>query len=47
VHAAAVAAAFEYRAACVMANHGLVAAGANLARAMKIAQEIERCARST
>lgn len=37
----AVAAAFADRDACLMANHGLVAAGASLARAMKVAQEIE------
>ena len=37
----AVAAAFAGRDACLMANHGLVAAGASLARAMKVAQEIE------
>ena len=29
------------RDACLMANHGLVAGGATLARAMKVAQEIE------
>ena len=29
------------RDACLMANHGLVAAGPTLARAMKVAQEIE------
>jgi L-fuculose-phosphate aldolase len=38
---AAVAAAFANRDACLMANHGLVAAGATLARAMKVLQEIE------
>ena len=38
---AAVAAAFADRDACLMANHGLVAAGATLARAMKVLQEIE------
>jgi len=37
----AVASAFADRDACLMANHGLVAAGATLARAMKVAQEIE------
>ena len=37
----AVAAAFADRDACLMANHGLVAAGASLAHAMKVAQEIE------
>jgi L-fuculose-phosphate aldolase len=37
----AVAGAFAQRDACLMANHGLVAAGATLARAMKVAQEIE------
>ena len=38
---AAVAAAFAERDACLMANHGLVAAGTTLARAMKVLQEIE------
>jgi L-fuculose-phosphate aldolase len=38
---AAVATAFADRDACLMANHGLVAAGATLARAMKVLQEIE------
>jgi L-fuculose-phosphate aldolase len=38
---AAVAAAFAERDACLMANHGLVAAGATLARAIKVLQEIE------
>jgi L-fuculose-phosphate aldolase len=38
---AAVAAAFADRDACLMANHGLVAGGATLARAMKVVQEIE------
>jgi L-fuculose-phosphate aldolase len=38
---AAVAAAFTHRDACLMANHGLVAAGPTLARAMKVLQEIE------
>ena len=37
----AVAAAFVDRQACLMANHGLVAAGASLAQAMKVAVEIE------
>ncbi len=37
----AVAGAFAQRDACLMANHGLVAAGDSLARAMKVAQEIE------
>jgi L-fuculose-phosphate aldolase len=37
----AVAAAFVERDACLMANHGLVAGGSTLARAMKVAQEIE------
>ena len=37
----AVATAFINRQACLMANHGLVAAGATLAQAMKVAQEIE------
>ena len=37
----AVAGAFVNRQACLMANHGLVAAGATLAQAMKVAQEIE------
>ncbi len=37
----AVAAAFAGRDACLMANHGLVAAGATLARAIKVLQEIE------
>jgi L-fuculose-phosphate aldolase len=37
----AVAAALADRDACLMAHHGLVAAGATLARAMKVAQEIE------
>jgi len=36
-----VAGAVADRDACLMANHGLVAAGATLARAMKVAQEIE------
>ena len=38
---AAVASAFRDREACLMANHGLVAAGPTLARAMKVAQEVE------
>jgi L-fuculose-phosphate aldolase len=38
---AAVALAMRDRDACLMSNHGLVAAGATLARAMKVAQEIE------
>jgi L-fuculose-phosphate aldolase len=37
----AVAAAFAERDACLMANHGLVAGGATLARAIKVLQEIE------
>ena len=37
----AVAEAMQERDACLMSNHGLVAAGATLARAMKVAQEIE------
>lgn len=37
----AVAGAMHDRDACLMSNHGLVAAGATLARAMKVAQEIE------
>jgi L-fuculose-phosphate aldolase len=37
----AVAAAFAERDACLMANHGLVAAGDTLARATKVLQEIE------
>lgn len=37
----AVASAFADRDACLMANHGLVAGGASLARAMTVAQEIE------
>jgi len=37
----AVAAAFADRDACLMANHGLVAGGATLAKAMKVLQEIE------
>jgi L-fuculose-phosphate aldolase len=38
---AAVAQAIQSRDACLLANHGLVAAGPTLARAMKVAQEIE------
>jgi L-fuculose-phosphate aldolase len=37
----AVATAFAARDACLMANHGLVAAGSTLAQAMKVLQEIE------
>jgi len=37
----AVAGALQDRDACLMANHGLVAAGATMARAMKVVQEIE------
>jgi len=37
----AVGVAFVDRNACLMANHGLVAAGATLAQAMKVAQEVE------
>ncbi len=37
----AVALAMKDRDACLMANHGLVAAGATLAKAMKVGQEIE------
>ena len=37
----AVAGAFADRDACLMANHGLVAAGPTLARAMNVAQEVE------
>lgn len=37
----AVAAALSDRQACLLANHGLVAAGATLAQAMKVVQEIE------
>jgi L-fuculose-phosphate aldolase len=37
----AVAAAFAERDACLMANHGLVAGGDTLARAMKVLQEVE------
>jgi L-fuculose-phosphate aldolase len=37
----AVAAAMHERDACLMANHGLVAAGSTLARAMKVVQEVE------
>lgn len=38
---AAVALAMQSRDACLLANHGLVAAGPTLARALKVAQEIE------
>lgn len=37
----AVGAAFADRQACLLANHGLVAAGATLAQAMKVALEVE------
>jgi len=37
----AVAEAMQERDACLMAHHGLVAAGATLARAMKVCQEVE------
>jgi len=37
----AVAGAMQHRDACLMANHGLVAAGSSVAGAMKVAQEIE------
>jgi L-fuculose-phosphate aldolase len=37
----AVAGAMQDRDACLMANHGLVAAGTTLAKAMKVVQEIE------
>ena len=37
----AVAGALRDRDACLMANHGLVAAGATMARAMKVLQEVE------
>ncbi len=37
----AVGAAMQQRWACLMANHGLVAAGSTLAHAMKVVQEIE------
>jgi L-fuculose-phosphate aldolase len=40
----AVAAVFKDRNACLMANHGLVAGGATLAQAMKVALEIEALA---
>ncbi|MBL8344824.1 MAG: class II aldolase/adducin family protein [Rubrivivax sp.] len=40
----AVAAAFVDRDACLLANHGLVAAGPTLAKAMKVALEIESLA---
>jgi L-fuculose-phosphate aldolase len=38
---AAVGAAFAERSACLLANHGLVAGGATLAQALKVAVEIE------
>jgi L-fuculose-phosphate aldolase len=38
---AAVAAAFAKRNACLMANHGLVAGGAGITQAMKVALEVE------
>jgi len=38
---AAVAKAMQGRDACLLANHGLVAAGPTLARAMRVAQEVE------
>lgn len=37
----AVAGALQDRDACLMANHGLVAAGATMAKAMKVVQEVE------
>jgi L-fuculose-phosphate aldolase len=37
----AVAGAMKDRDACLMANHGLVAAGGNLAKALKVVQEVE------
>jgi L-fuculose-phosphate aldolase len=37
----AVAGAMQDRDACLMANHGLVAAGATLAKAMKVVQEVD------
>lgn len=37
----AVASAFERRDACLLANHGLIAAGHSLAQAMKVALEVE------
>lgn len=37
----AVGAAFRHRQACLLANHGLVAGGATLAQALKVALEIE------
>ncbi len=43
----AVGAAMSNRLACLLANHGLVAAGTTLAHAMKVAQEVRRCARFT
>jgi L-fuculose-phosphate aldolase len=44
--ARAVAAAFASRNACLLANHGLVAAGATLPEAMRVALEIESLAES-
>lgn len=41
---AAVADAFKARDACLLANHGLVAGGATLAQAMKVALEVEALA---
>jgi L-fuculose-phosphate aldolase len=43
---AAVAQAMLGRVACLLANHGLVAAGATLERAMKVVQEIESLCRT-
>lgn len=37
----AVAAALQHRDACLLAHHGLVAAGRSMARAMKVLQEVE------
>jgi L-fuculose-phosphate aldolase len=37
----AVAAALQHRDACLMANHGLVAAGNSLGQALKVAREVE------
>ena len=37
----AVSGAMQHRDACLMANHGLVAAGATMAKAMRLVQEIE------
>jgi L-fuculose-phosphate aldolase len=36
--------ALEGRKACLLANHGMIAAGANLAEAFKIAREVETIA---